>query len=181
MGQSRAKYNQFFRSKAVVCVSTPRMYPRSGYFLVHLIFEICFKDVERLTAVDAVDTVDNMEILFLKYASKMFKDLLLLTPLTLLTSKNLEKTYFFLQSFAVDTVDITYILFLKYASKIFKDLLPLTLLTSQNSEITHFFTNLLLLMPLTLLTSKNLEKTYFFSSPLLLTLLTLLTSHTSCF
>ena len=74
---------------------------------IHLVFEICFKDVQRLTAidtvditkfrnntffhqsfaVDAVDTVDNKEILFLKYATKMFKDLLLLTPLTLLTTR----------------------------------------------------------------------------------------------
>ena len=31
------------RSKAVVCVSTPRMYPRSGYFLVCTIFELVFR------------------------------------------------------------------------------------------------------------------------------------------
>ena len=40
-------------------------------------FEICFHNFQRLTAVDAVDsvdTVDNTEVLFLKYASKMFKD-----------------------------------------------------------------------------------------------------------
>ena len=47
--QSRGAYTQFenhmvrvssppqSRSKAVVCVSTPRMYPRSGYFLVKYI------------------------------------------------------------------------------------------------------------------------------------------------
>ena len=28
------------RSEAVVCVSTPRMYPRSVYFLVYIIFEL---------------------------------------------------------------------------------------------------------------------------------------------
>ena len=28
------------RSQAVVCVSTPRMYPRSGYFLVHFNWQI---------------------------------------------------------------------------------------------------------------------------------------------
>ena len=37
-------------------------------------------------AVDAADTVDSSEMLFLKYVSKMFKDLLLLTLLTLLTT-----------------------------------------------------------------------------------------------
>ena len=123
------------RSKAVVCVSTPRMYPRSGYFLVHLIFEICFKDVERLTAVDAVDTGDNMEILFLKYASKMIKYLLLLMLLTLLTLmiSKINKNHIFFSNLllydAVDIVDNTEILFLKYALKLFKDLLLLTLVT----------------------------------------------------
>ena len=84
----------------------------------NLVFEKCLKDVQRLTAVDAVDTVDNMEILFLKYGSKMFKDLLLLTPLTLLTSQNSEKTHFLFLSFtvdAVDTVDNKEILLLNYA------------------------------------------------------------------
>ena len=30
------------RSQAVVCVSTPRMYPRSGYFLVFTYNIVCF-------------------------------------------------------------------------------------------------------------------------------------------
>ena len=66
----------------------------------NLAFDIRFKNFQRLTTVDvtkfrkpniflqsfAVDTVDIKDILILKYAFKMFKDLVLLMPLTLLTT-----------------------------------------------------------------------------------------------
>ena len=52
---------------------------------------------KRFTVVDAVDTVDNKQILFLKYVSKKFKHLTAVD--------------------AVDTADIKEILSLKYASR----------------------------------------------------------------